>query len=80
MPESEPGVQKVKRRRRSRTDTLLVFDPAQKVPDAVLGAVLEEWLVPRLVEQFLGERGITRNAPAAGCRSLGQGPELTEPR
>jgi hypothetical protein len=60
-----------------RTDTLLVFDSAQKVPDAVLGAILEEWLVPCLVEQFLGERGITRNALAAGYRCLGQGPELT---
>jgi hypothetical protein len=80
MPESEPGVQKGKRRRRSRTDTLLVFDPAQKVPEAVLGAILEEWLVPCLVEQFLGERGITRNAPAGGCRPLGQGPELTQLR
>jgi hypothetical protein len=33
MPKAEPGAQKDKRRRRSRTDTLLVFDPAQKVPD-----------------------------------------------
>ena len=66
MPESEPGVHKGKRRRRSRTDTLLVFAPAQKVPDAVLDAILEEWLVPCLVEQFLSERGITRNALAAG--------------
>ena len=80
MLESEPGVQKGKRRRRSRTDTLLVFDPAHKVPDAVLGAILEEWLVPCLVEQFLGEQGITRNALAAGCRSFGQGRELTKPR
>ncbi len=80
MPESEPGVHEGKRRRRSRTDTVLVFHPSQKVTDAVLGAILEEWLVPCVVEQFLGERGITRNALEAGCRSPGQGPELTPPR
>lgn len=38
---------------------MLVFDPAQKVPDSVLNAMLEEWLVPCLVEQFLRERGLT---------------------
>lgn len=65
MPESEPGVQKGKRRRRSRTDILLVFDPAQKVPDTVLRAIVEDWLIPCLVEQFLGEQGITQKALAA---------------
>ena len=57
MSDSEPPLQKGKQRRRSRTDILLVFDPGQKVPEAALNAILEEWLVPCLVEQFRGERG-----------------------
>lgn len=47
------------RARRKRADTMLIFDPAQKVPGAVLNAILEEWLVRCLVEQSLRERGIT---------------------
>jgi hypothetical protein len=66
MPKAEPGAQKGKRRRRSRTDTLLVFDPTQKVPDAVLNAILEEWLVPCLVEEFLRERGSVQRRFASG--------------
>lgn len=63
MSKSEPGAPNGKRRCRSRADTLLVFDPAQKVPDAILRAIVEEWLVPTLVEQFLAERGITQRPP-----------------
>ena len=59
-----------KRRTRRRADTLLVFDPAQKVPDPVLDAILEEWLVPTLVEQFLREHGITRESLLARYRTL----------
>lgn len=62
-----------KRRTRRRADTLLVFEPTQKVPDLVLNAILEEWLVPCLVEQFLRERGITRDSLSARYRSLEQG-------
>lgn len=69
MPKTEPGVQKGKRRRRSRCDTLLVFDPTQKVPDAILKAIVEEWLVPRLAEQFLMERGITRQSLSTRYRA-----------
>lgn len=50
------------RTRRRRADTALIFDPAQKVPRPVLDAIVEEWLVPCLVEQFLCERGITRES------------------
>ena len=55
MPDSETD-RKTKRACRKRSDTLLIFDPAQKLPDTVLRAILEEWLVPSLVEQFLRDR------------------------
>lgn len=58
------------RTRRRRADTVLIFDPAQKVPGSVLDAILEEWLVPCLVEQFLRERGITRESLLAHYRTL----------
>lgn len=58
MQTSEPK----SRTRRKRADTALIFDPAQKVPSPVLDAIVEEWLVPCLVEQFLRERGITRES------------------
>jgi hypothetical protein len=45
----------------------------QKVPFPVLDAILKEWLVPCLVEQFLRERGITRDSLSARYRSLEQG-------
>ena len=56
MPDSETDRQNKKRVTRQRSDTLLIFDPPQKVPDSVLKATLEEWLVPCLVEQFLREQ------------------------
>ena len=68
-----------KRRTRRRADTLLVFDPTQKVPNLVLDAILEEWLVPCLVEQFLRERGITRDSLSARYRSLEPGCERPQP-
>ena len=58
-----------KRRYRRRADTLLVFDSTQKVPNLVLNAILEEWLIPCLVEQFLRERGITRESLLAHYRT-----------
>ena len=70
MSDLEPLVHKHKQLRRSRTDILLVFDPAQKVPDAVLDAIIEEWLIACLVEQFLAERGITRQSLSSQYRSL----------
>jgi hypothetical protein len=60
----------LKKRTRRRADTLLVFDPTQKVPDLVLNAILEEWLVPCLVEQFLRERGITGESLLARYRTV----------
>jgi|HubBroStandDraft_4_1064222.scaffolds.fasta_scaffold07069_10 hypothetical protein len=66
MSNSEPPVQKAKQRRRSRTDILLVFDPAQRVPDALLDAILEEWLVLCLVDELLRER-----RPSMGSRCSG---------
>jgi hypothetical protein len=47
---------------RKRADTLLVFDPGQKIPKSVLDAIVKEWLTPALVERFLQERGITRQS------------------
>ena len=38
--------------RRKRGQITLVFDPTQKVPDHVLMAIIEDWLVPCLVEEF----------------------------
>jgi hypothetical protein len=35
-----------------------------------IDAILEEWLVPCLVEQFLRERGITRESLLARYRTL----------
>lgn len=70
MPNSEAGSQHRKRARRPRADLLLVFDPAQKVPDSVLDVIMKEWLVPCLAEQFLCERGITRQSLLARYRTL----------
>jgi hypothetical protein len=70
MSDSEPAVHRVKQCRRSRTDISLVFDPAQKVPDPVVDAIIEEWLIPCLVERFLGERGITRQSLSTHYRAL----------
>jgi hypothetical protein len=62
---------KVKSRtRRRRADTPLIFDPAHKVPGPVLDAIVEEWLVPCLVEQFLRQRGITRESLFVRYRNL----------
>ena len=69
MPSTEND-SRHKRRTRRRADTLFVFDPTQKVPNVVLNAILEEWLVPCLVEQFLRERGITRESLLARNRTL----------
>lgn len=66
MPDSTVP-QHEKRARRQRADTLLIFDRAQKVPDSVLKAILEEWLVPCLVEQFLHERA---NGPRKAMRLI----------
>ena len=58
MPDSETGRQNKKRAPRQRSDTLLIFDHVQKVPETVLKAIIEEWLVPSLVDQFLRERDL----------------------
>ena len=49
---------KGKKRPRRRRDTTLVFDPSQKVPDHVLKSIIDEWLVPCLVEEFSPESRI----------------------
>jgi hypothetical protein len=61
---------KQSRPRKRRADTALIFDPQQKVPGPVLDAILEEWLVPCLVKQFLRERGITRESLSARYRTV----------
>lgn len=51
---------------RKRGQITLVFDPTQRVPDHVLNAIIDEWLVPSLVEEFSAElraRGILRTCP-----------------
>jgi hypothetical protein len=49
-------------RRRQRTDTRLEITPGQ--PDlTALRSVTQEWLVPRLVQEFLRERGIELKQP-----------------
>jgi hypothetical protein len=58
--QGEKSIPTNKRPRRKRAETLLIFDPAQKAPGPVLDAILEDWLVPSLVEQFLRERGFTQ--------------------
>lgn len=67
QPDKEPTNKK--RAPRRRADTMLVFDPAQKGPDSVLNAIIEEWLVPCLVQEFLRERGITRESLLSRCRT-----------
>jgi hypothetical protein len=57
MPSSQTGLQNKKRARPQRVNILLVFNPTQKVPNTVQNAILKEWLVPCLVEEFLRERG-----------------------
>jgi hypothetical protein len=69
MP-SESGPQNKTRSRRRRADTVLVFSSSQKVPDSVLNAIIDEWLVPSLVEQFLRERGVTRQSLLSHYRAL----------
>ena len=70
MHETELSTFQKSRVGRRRTDTSLIFDPAQKVPGSVLDAILEDWLVPCLVEQFLRERGITRESLLARYRTV----------
>ena len=49
-------------RRSQRTDTRLEISPGQ--PDlTALRSVTQEWLVPRLVQEFLRERGIELKQP-----------------
>jgi|SRR5208337_1094350 len=49
-------------RRSQRTDTRLEISPGQ--PDlTALTSVTHEWLVPRLVQEFLRERGIELKQP-----------------
>ena len=56
-PESD--VKSEKRPRKQRTDTVLVFDPTQKVPDHVLESIIDEWLVPCLVGEFSLKRQLS---------------------
>lgn len=67
VPKTSPAAGK---RIRRCADTLLVFDPAQKVPDSVLSAIIQEWLVPSLIEQFLRDRGITQQSLSIRYRTL----------
>jgi hypothetical protein len=70
MPATKTSTATTKRSRRRRADPALVFDPAQRVPNSMLNAILDEWLVPSLVEQFLQERGITQQSLSVRYRTL----------
>jgi hypothetical protein len=69
MQEKEPDSSIKLRAGRRRTDAMLIFNDAQEVPDQVFDAILEEWLVPSLVEQFLRERNLTRQSLLARYRN-----------
>lgn len=47
---------KTVRVRRSRGDIELVLRPTVPPSDELLKSVIDEWLVPRLVDEFLRER------------------------
>ena len=52
---SDSGGETEKNTRRERMQITLVFDPRQSVPAHVLTAIIDEWLVPCLVEEFSSE-------------------------
>jgi hypothetical protein len=67
---SESGEKGKRRSRKRRTDTVLVFDRAQKVRDHVLKSIIDEWLVPCLVEEF------SAKSRTAMVRGVGLEPQL----
>jgi hypothetical protein len=71
MSESRSGDKSEKRPRKRRTNTLLVFDAAQKVPDHVKKAIIEEWLIPCLVEEVLSELRTRARLAARAPEPLG---------
>jgi len=56
----------------SRRDTRLVIPPAGNRPEeeAALRQVIEDWLLPRLLEEFLAEKGITPKSRYAAKPSV----------
>ena len=58
-----------KNARRKRGQITLVFDPTQRVPDHVLNAIIDEWLVPSLVKEFSAELRARRKAPDLAART-----------
>ena len=62
-------------RRSQRTDTRLEISPGQ--PDlTALRSVTQEWLVPRLVQEFLRERGIELKQPPMSVKYESPIPKL----
>jgi hypothetical protein len=60
-----------KNARRKRGQITLVFDPTQMVPDHALNAIIDNWLVPSLVEEFSAELRARRKAHDLGlARSI----------
>jgi hypothetical protein len=59
----ETGPENKNRACRQRRDTVLIFDPSQKVPDTLLKAIIDEWLVPCIVDQFVRKRNINLENP-----------------
>lgn len=43
------------RKPRQHRDVVLVFDPEQQVPQHVMQAIVDEWLVPALIESYVRE-------------------------
>jgi hypothetical protein len=62
----ESGATVPKRPRKRRADTVLVFDPEQNVPEHVLKTIIDEWLVPCLVEEFFRALRTRKENPQGG--------------
>jgi hypothetical protein len=66
----QPGGGAKKRSSRKRRDTVLVFDVNQKVPEHVRKSIIEDWLVPFLVEQLVAEYRECLGLSAAGIQGV----------
>lgn len=57
---------------RKRAETRLVLPPLanSQAAEAALKQVIEDWLLPRLLEEFLREKGITPKSRFSGNPSI----------
>ena len=58
-----------------RKDPVLIFDPDMQVPDAVKRALVDEWIVPALVESYFREtrRSTSSTSPREVKDAIQQG-------